>query len=140
MMATISVYDINSYVKNDAGLLTIAGREMDIFPAIAYEDVLPPFIIYAYSQGIPSVEAFWYRVDSVIYAIYDDNVDRLFNIVERLMDMFGKGDQISQADGVAGTDYRILSTQVTGVEMGAAEERDGWYRADFQFAIHHVKR
>lgn len=139
-MAVMSVYDVNSYIKNDFELANIAGREIEIFPAIAYEDVVPPFIIYVYSQGIPSVESFWYRSDSVIYGIYDDNVDRLFNLNERLMDILGKGDEIAQPGGVIGTDVRILSTQVTNIQMGAAEERDGWYRSDLEFIIHHVKR
>jgi hypothetical protein len=139
-MASMSVYDINSYIKNDEDLLEIAGREIEIFPAMAYEDVVPPFIIYTYSQGIPSVESFWYRSDVVIYAVYDDNVDRLFNLNERIMEILGKGDQISQPGGVAGTDVRILSTQINNLQMGAAEERDGWYRSDIEFIIHHVKR
>lgn len=139
-MATISVYDINLYIKNDSQLANIAGREIEIFPAMAYEDANPPFIIYVYSQGIPSVESFWFRSDTVIYGVYDTDVDRLFNIIERLIDILGKGDQISQPGGVAGTDVRILSTQVTALEMGATEERDGWYRSDLEFIIHHVKR
>lgn len=139
-MSTISIYDVNSYITNDSELANIAGHEIEIFPALAYEDVLPPFIIYVYSQSIPSVEAFWYRSDTVIYGIYDNDVDRLFNLTERLMEILGKGDQISQPGGVVGTDVRILSTQVTAVDMGAAEERDGWYRSDLEFIIHHVKR
>jgi hypothetical protein len=139
-MSVISVYDINSYIKNDEQLSNIAGREIEIFPAIAYEDVTPPFIIYVYSQGIPSVESFWFRSDSVIYGLYDNDVDRLFNMVERLMEILGRGDQIAQPGGAVGTDVRILSTQVTSVGMGAAEERDGWYRSDLEFIIHHVKR
>lgn len=139
-MAVISVYDINNHIKNDSELANIAGREIDIFPAIGYEDAVPPFIIYVYNQGIPNVEAFWYRSDTVIYALYDDNVDRLFNMTEKLMEILGKGDQIAQPGGVAGTNTRILSTQVVSSIMGAAEERDGWYRNDLEFIIHHVKR
>ena len=139
-MSVISVYDINNYIKQDSELANIAGREIEIFPASGYEDAVPPFIIYVYSPVIPNVEAFWFRSDVVIYAIYDDNVARLFDINERIIEIFGAGDQISQPGGVVGTDTRILSTQINSVQVGAAEERDGWYRSDLEFIIHHVKR
>lgn len=139
-MTVISVYDINNYIKQDSELANIAGREIDIFPGYGYEDAVPPFIIYAYSPNIPNVESFWFRSDVVIYAIYDDDIARLFDMNERIMEIFGAGDQIAQPGGVVGTDSRILSTQVNSIQISAAEERDGWYRADLEFIIHHVKR
>jgi hypothetical protein len=139
-MSVISVYDINNYIKQDSELVSIAGREMEIFPAAGYEDALPPFIVYVYSPGIPNVEAFWFRTDVVIYAIYDDDITRLFDINERIMEIFGAGDQVAQPGGVVGTDTRILSTEINSIQVAAAEERDGWFRSDLEFIIHHVKR
>ena len=55
-MATISVYDINSFIKNDATITSIAGRTIDIFPTIGYGNADPPFIVYYYSPVIPDVE------------------------------------------------------------------------------------
>jgi len=139
-MTTVSVYNINSYIQNDATISNIAGKTIDIFPTIGYGNATPPFIVYYFSPGIPNVEAFWYRSDAVLYSIYDTNAVRALDLTERIIEMLGKGDQISQPGGVAGTDFRILSTELTDTALEAPEERDGWYRADLEFLIHHVKR
>ena len=139
-MTTVSVYNINSYIQNDTTISNIAGKTIDIFPTIGYGNATPPFIVYYFSPGIPSVEAFWYRSDAVLYSIYDTNAVRALDLTERIIEMLGKGDQISQPGGVAGTDFRILSTEITDTALEAPEERDGWYRADLEFLIHHVKR
>lgn len=139
-MTTVSVYDINTYIKNDSTISNIAGKTIDIFPTIGYENAAPPFIVYYFSPSIPDVEAFWKRADAVLYSIYDTNVVRALDIAERMIDMLSKGDQISQSGGVAGTDYRILSTELTDTALEAPEERDGWHRVNLEFLIHHVKR
>lgn len=139
-MATISVYDINSFIKNDATITSIAGRTIDIFPTIGYGNADPPFIVYYYSPVIPDVESFWYRRDAVLYSIYDTDVDRVLNLGERIIELLGKGDEISQSSGVAGTNCRILSTEITDTSLEAPAERDGWYQMTLEFVIHHVKR
>lgn len=139
-MTTLSVYDINSFIKNDATVTSLVGSTINIFPTIGYGDASPPFIVYYYTPIIPSVEAFWMRSDAVLYSIYDINIERLMNISERIIDMLSKGDEISQANGVAGTDSRILSTVLTDTSLEAPNERDGWYKLDLEFVIHHVKR
>jgi len=139
-MTTVSVYDINTFIKNDATISNIAGGEIEIFPTIGYEDASAPFIVYYYSPSIPDVEAFWKRADAVLYSIYDTDVVRALNISERIIELLGKGDEISQANGVAGTDFRILSTELTDTALEAPEERDGWHRVNLEFLIHHVKR
>lgn len=139
-MSILSVYDINSFIKADSEIQTLAGKEISIFPAIAYGDEAAPFIIYYYSPIIPDVEAFWNRVDNVSYLIYDTDIDRMMNIGERIMELLGKGDQISQPGGKAGTDVRILSTVVNNAAINAPNERDGWYSMELEFDIHHVKR
>jgi hypothetical protein len=139
-MTTVSVYDINAYIKNDPTISNIAGRPIDIFPTIGYENAPAPFIVYYYSPSIPDVEAFWKRADAVLYSVYDTNVVRALDIAERMIDMLAKGDQISQPNGVAGTDFRILSTELTDTALEAPEERDGWHRVNLEFLIHHVKR
>lgn len=139
-MTTLSVYDINSYIKNDSSIITIVGRSIDIFPTIGYGDASAPFIVYYYSPIVPSVESFWMRSDAVLYSIYDTDIERMMNIGERMIDMLSKGDEISQSGGVAGTDSRILSTVLTDTSLEAPNERDGWYKLDLEFVIHHVKR
>lgn len=139
-MTTISVYDINTYIKNDTTISNIAGGTIDIFPAIGYEDAAAPFIVYYFSPGVPSVEAFWQRADAVLYSVYDTDVVRALDISERMIEMLAKGDEISQSGGVAGTDFRILSTELTDTALEAPEERVGWHRVNLEFLIHHVKR
>lgn len=139
-MTTVSVYDINSFIKSDATISNIAGKTIDIFPTIGYGNAVPPFIVYYYSPAIPDVEAFWFRSDAVLYSIYDTNAVRAIDLSERIIEMLGKGDQISQPGGKAGTDFRILSTELTDTSIEAPAERDGWYRVDLEFLIHHVKK
>ena len=43
---TISVYDVNTFLKNDATLQGIAGKTMNFFPVIGYGTELPPFVVY----------------------------------------------------------------------------------------------
>lgn len=139
-MTVVSVYDINSFIKNDSTISNIAGKTIDIFPTIGYGNAVPPFMVYYYSPSIPDVEAFWYRSDAVLYSIYDTNAVRALDLSERIIEMLGKGDQISQPGGKAGTDFRILSTELTDTAIEAPAERDGWYRVDLEFLIHHVKK
>lgn len=139
-MTTLSVYDINSYIQSDATITSYVGGTISIFPTIGYEGVTPPFIVYYYSPSIPDVEAFWYRSDALLYSIYDTDMVRMMNISERIITLLSKGDQISQSGGVAGTDSRILSTELTDTSLEAPEEKNGWFRLDLEFLIHHVKR
>jgi hypothetical protein len=139
-MTTVSVYDINQYIKDDSTIANIAGSTINIFPAIGYGDAAPPFIVYYYSPVIPNVEAFWMRRDAVLYSIYDTDMVRMVDIGERIIELLGKGDEISQSGGKAGTDFRILSTELTDTALEPPDERDGWYKMDLEFVIHHVKR
>lgn len=139
-MTTISVYDINTYLKNDSTISSLAGGSIEIFPTIGYENASPPFLVYYFSPGVPDVEAFWKRSDAVLYSIYDTDVVRALDISERMIDLLAKGDEISQSGGVAGTDFRILSTELTDTALEAPEEKNGWHRVDLEFLIHHVKR
>lgn len=139
-MTTLSIYDINSFIKNDSDITTLVGSTINIFPTIGYGDAAPPFIVYYYSPVIPDVEAFWYRKDSVLYSIYDIDMERMMNIGERIIELLGKGDQISQSGGAEGTDFRILSTEITDTSLEPPDERDGWYNLNLEFVIHHVKK
>jgi hypothetical protein len=139
-MTTVSVYDINSFIKNDANITSLVGSTIDIFPTIGYGDATPPFIVYYYSPVISDVETFWHRKDAVLYSIYDVDMERMLNIGERIIELLGKGDQISQPGGVAGTDFRILSTEITDTSLEPPDERDGWYNMNLEFVIHHVKK
>lgn len=139
-MATLSVYDINNWIKNHPAIMALLGRQIQIFPNVGYSDENAPFLIYMFAPGTIGVENFWYRRDHVAYLIYDTDVDRMFNIGEILIDILHKGDQISQSGGVAGTDYRILSTEFVSATTDSPTDRDGWYRMDIEFIIYHVKR
>lgn len=139
-MSILSVYDINSFIQSDSDITTLAGREIPISPTIGYAEDQGPFIVYFYSPSIPSVEAFWNRVDVVVYIIYDTDIVRMLNIGERIIELIGKGDQISQPDGAAGSDVRILSTTFRSSAIDGPSERDGWYKMNIEFDIYHVKR
>lgn len=132
----ISVYDINSYLKNDSGLANIAGKEINFFPAQGYGDEPAPFIVYFYYPFIPSVEAYWNRYDTVRYAIYDNDVDRLFQIAERIIELLGKADQIQ--GNVPSSNVRVLSTYLASSNFSEPLEKEGWYQMDLDFSVYSV--
>jgi hypothetical protein len=139
-MATISVYDINNYLKSNAAITALAGKTIDIFPAIGYADSSSPFIVYYFSPSIPSVESWWMRKDLIEYSIYDIDMDRMLNICEVMISLLSKGDEIASPGGVTGTSTRVLSAEFVGSFVQSPSERDGWYRMDLEFNIYHVKK
>ena len=134
-ISTLAVYDINSHLSADSSLQTIAGKTMSFFPIIGGGDETAPFVVYFLNQEIPSVEAWWNRVDTVSYTVYDTDIDRLLRIGERIIEMLSKGDAISDSGGKEGSDVRLFSTQFTGSTVGEAIERDGWFTMVLDFRI-----
>ena len=132
----ISVYDINEYLKNDTDLANIAGMTMSFFPAHGYGNEAAPFVVYFYYPFIPSVEAYWNRYDAVKYSIYDSDVDRLFQIGERIIELLGKADQIQ--GNVPSSNVRVLSTYLASSNFIEPLEKEGWYQMDLDFSIYSV--
>jgi hypothetical protein len=132
----ISVYDINQYLKDDATLANIAGKTMSFFPAHGYGNEAAPFVVYFYYPFIPSVEAYWNRYDAVKYSIYDSDVDRLFQIGERIIELLGIADQIQ--GNVPSSNVRVLSTYLASSNFIEPLEKEGWYQMDLDFSIYSV--
>ena len=139
-VSTLAIYDINSYISNHPDIIAFLGKTINIFPDIGYADEKSPYIVYMYAPSIPDIESFWYRTDHLAYLIYDTDIDRAFQIAEILINIMGKGDEIAQPNGAIGSDYRILSSKLVAAVSSGPQERDGWYRMDIEFEIHHVKR
>ena len=132
----ISVYDINQYLKNDTSLANIAGKTMSFFPAHGYGNEAAPFVVYFYYPFIPSVEAYWNRYDAVKYSIYDSDVDRLFQIGERIIELLGIADQIQ--GNVPSSNVRVLSTYLASSNFIEPLEKEGWNQMDLDFSIYSV--
>jgi hypothetical protein len=132
----ISVYDINTFLKNDSTLASIAGKTMNFFPAHGYGNEPAPFVVYFYNPFIPSVEAYWNRYDSIKYSIYDNDADRLFKITERFIDLLGRADQI-QGD-VPSANVRVLSSYLGSSSFSEPIEKEGWYQMDLDFSVYSV--
>jgi hypothetical protein len=132
---TISIYDVNTFLKNDATLQSIAGKTMNLFPVIGYGTELPPFIVYYYNPSIPSVEAYWNRQDMVCYSLYDSDVDRLFKLAERIIYLLGHGDSVQQSGGITSSNYRFKSSVFLGSSIIEPLEKEGWYQMDLNFRI-----
>lgn len=132
----ISVYSINTYLKADTELANIAGKTMNFFPVIGYSTETPPFVIYYYNPHIPSVESYWNRYDAIRYSIYDSDVDRLFRITERFIELMGHGDQIQ--GHVPSTSVRVLSSQLVSSSLSEPIEKEGWYQMDLDFSLFSV--
>ena len=132
---TISVYDVNTFLKNDATLQSIAGKTMNFFPVIGYGNELPPFAVYFFSPSIPSVEAYWNRNDLVRYSLYDSDVDRLFQLAERIIYLLGHGDSVQKTGGITSQEYRFKSSVFLGSSLVEPLEKEGWYQMDLDFRI-----
>ena len=132
----ISVYDINTFLKADATLTSIAGKVMNFFPVLGYGTETPPFVIYYYNPAIPSVESYWNRYDAIRYSIYDSNVDRLFQISERMIYLLGRADQIQGT--VPSANVRVVSSQLVGSGLSEPLEKEGWYQMDLDFSVFSV--
>jgi len=132
----ISVYDINTYLKADSSLETIAGKIMNFFPVIGYGTETAPFVIYFYNPHIPSAESYWHRYDAIRYCVYDSDVDRLFQICERIITLLGHADQIQGL--VASSTIRVLSSSLVGTSLSEPMEKEGWYQMDLDFSLFSV--
>jgi hypothetical protein len=133
---TISIYDVNNFLKDDATLQSIAGKTMNFFPVIGYGTEAPPFVVYYFYPSIPSVEAFWNRYDNVRYSIYDSDADRLFKIAERFIYLLGRGDTVSQSGGIESENHRFKSSIFVGSSILEPLEKEGWYQMDLDFRIY----
>ncbi len=139
-ISTIAVYDVNTFLKNDAQIVAIAGKTMNFFPVVATDAEPAPFVVYFYNPMVPDVEAYWLRYDVVKYSIFDTNVDRLFRLSERFVEILGSGDQIEASGGVSGTDTRIFSSYQTGSNLIAPLEINGWYRMNLDFKLCYISK
>lgn len=132
----ISVYDINTFLKADSDLANIAGKTMNFFPVIGYGTEPAPFVVYYYNPHIPSVESYWNRYDAIRYSIYDSDVDRMFKIGERMIELLGHGDEIQGT--VSSSNVRILSSQLVSTSVSEPIEKEGWYQMDLDFSLFSV--
>ena len=131
----ISVYDVNTYLKNDDTIQEIAGKIMNFFPVVATDGEPAPFVVYFYNPMVPNVENYWQRCDYVKYSIFDTDVDRLFRLSERFIDLLSIGDGVAKQDGITSLSVRILSSYMTGSSLVAPLEINGWYRMNLDFKI-----
>lgn len=139
-ISTMVVYDINSYLKNDSTIISIAGKTMNFFPVVATDNEPAPFVVYFFNPIAPNVEEYWHRYDIIKYSIFDTDVDRLFKLSERFIELLSIGDNIAQSGGVAGTDVRVLSSYQIGANLVSPLEINGWYRMNLDFKVCYVSR
>lgn len=133
---TVSIYDVNAFLKEDATLQQIAGKTMNFFPVIGYGTESPPFVVYYFFPSIPSVEAYWNRYDNVRYSIYDSDADRLFKIAERFIYLLGRGDTVAKSGGIESENHRFKASIFVGSSILEPLEKEGWYQMDLDFRIY----
>lgn len=131
----ISIYDINTFLKNDATLQSIAGKTLNFFPAVSTDGEKAPYVVYFYNPLVPNVNSFWLRDDYIRYCIYDVDVDRLFQISERIIDILSVGSCIARQDGITSSVVRILATRQTGANFVPPIEINGLYRMNLDFKV-----
>lgn len=136
----ISAYDVNSYLKNDSDVSNIAGKTMSFFPIVATASPEPPYVVYYYRPSIPDVEYYWHRCDLIRYSIFDSDIDRMYRLSERFIELLGSGDQIAQPGGLAGNTVRIQSSYMINSSEAPSLEKDGIFRINLDFKILSVSR
>ena len=134
----ISVYDVNTRVKNDATVISIAGKTMNFFPVVATGNESAPFVTYLYQPRVPDVEQYWLRCDYIRYSIFDTDAARLFALSERFIAILSIGDLVAQTNGIVNTEVRNLSSYMVGSSLAAPIEKEGWYRMNLDFKIKNV--
>lgn len=137
---TIAIYDVNTFLKNDTTLQTIAGKTMSFSPVFGYSSETVPFVVYFFNPEISSVESFWNRFDNVRYSIFDSDVDRLFKISERIIYLLGRGDTIGETNGIISQYYWFKSAVFVGSNILEPIEKEGWYQMDLDFRIFSTKK
>jgi hypothetical protein len=135
MFMAISVYDVNTHLKNDATILSIAGKTMSFFPVVATDGESAPYVVYYYNPMVSNVETYWERYDYIKYSIFDTDVDRLFRLADRFINLLSIGDQVAQSGGIQSSTVRILSSKQTGSSLNAPLEINGLYRMNLDFRI-----
>ena len=141
---SVVAYDVNTFLKADSTLQTLAGKTtsspMDIFPIIGYGssgvsgyDV--PFMVYIWEPLDLGVEQYWNRADLVRYTIYDSDADRCFKMSNRLIALLGKGDSVSQSGGVTSSANRIHSSRLIDSFTEEPVEKEGWYTVILTFEL-----
>lgn len=135
---SIVVYDINTHLKNDSTLETIAGKKMSIFPIVATDRQKAPYIVYFYTPNVSDVESYWLRHDYLRYSVFDVDVDRMFKIADRIVQLLGIGNEVNTQNGVISQNYRVLSSWQTGSSLGTPTEINGLYRINLDFKVCNV--
>jgi hypothetical protein len=140
---SIVAYDVNTFLKADNTLQTIAGKTtgspMDMYPLIGYGTDDPeypvPFIVYDWEPSNKGVEQYWNRSDTVRYTIYDSDADRCFKVANRILKLLGEGDSVSQSGGITSNDNRILSSRLMSSASEEPVEKEGWYTVILSFEL-----
>ena len=141
---TIVAYDVNTYLKADATVQTLAGKTvqspMDIFPLIGYgtdgvSEYDVPFMVYTWEPLNFGVEQHFNRADILRYSVYDSDADRCFKIANRLIKLLGEGDSVSKSGGVTSTYNRILSSRLMDSFSEEPVEKEGWYTVVLSFEV-----
>jgi hypothetical protein len=135
----IYIYDINTKVKTDATLKTLAGTpttDIVLYPAVGYEDTNPPFMLYSFFPGIKEKELYFVRVDHLQYIIFDTDSDRCYNMAQRVVDLLNKGDSI--AGTIPSTIGRVLWMFLIRGRQDNPLQREGFYSYELLFEVGYV--
>ena len=141
---SVVAYDVNTFLKADAALQTLAGKTvgspMDIYPIIGYGssgvsgyDV--PFMVYIWEPLNLGTNEFWNRADLVRYTVYDSDADRCFKISNRLIKLLGEGDSVGSSGGITSTANRIHSSSLMDSFTEEPIEKEGWYTVVLTFEL-----
>ena len=141
---SIAAFDVNTYLKANSALQTLAGKTvqspMDIFPLIGYgtdgvSEYDVPFMVYNWEPLDAGVEQHWNRTDMLRYSVYDSDADRCFKISNTLMKLLAEGHSVSKSGGITSTANRILSSRLISSFSEEPVEKEGWYTVVLSFEL-----
>jgi len=135
------VYDINSVISGGVDWNAVnAGTTPEITPVYAYADSEPPFIIYSWIPAVVSTEKYFQQIMMIRYFVYDNNFDRMNEIVEAMKDLLNKADDLDNIRTLVpvASKYRILWSVLSGGSPGPPLEREGFGFSSIEFEIGYI--
>ena len=122
------IYSVNSYIQNNAQLLTTADKEsLVIFPMVGYDEEVAPIVLYDYLPDIKDESMYYIHHDRVIYTVLDMDAERGFAVRNNIISLLNHSDNI-QLQNIDDTYGRLLYMNLLRSIDHQPRQVEGYYR------------
>lgn len=134
------VYDITAALSEDIDWAEINdGNIPDFLPITGYDDTVTPFILYSFLPRMEDVERYYILNDSVRYYVYDNDVERMWEISRAIREYLNVGDGVEAIKTtMPDAQYRVLSSELVYGASFPALEREGFVNTVNEFKVKYV--